>query len=561
MVSAERDSGIDVIGRVPWGTHFCFFFETREDLASVLVPFFEAGLKNNEYCVCVTSKPLEDGALKKVMRDAVPGFNGYLDKGQIEFISYEDWYYDNGTFNLKKAFNGWLKKLQAALASGYDGIRITGSVSWLKRENWKEFIDYENEVNNTIGNSEMLAICTYPLDMCDADGIVGAVSAHQFALVKQNGEFKLIENSELKETKKALRESEAMLSQIIDTSPIPMVLYNEKKANYFFNKKFAGTFGYTIEDVPGINEWWTLAYPDEKYREFVKKRWYDAVDEAIKNRASIAPQEAEVTCKDGSKKYILGEFSSIGSMNLAVLYDITERKRAEEELKAAKAQAELYLDLMGHDINNMHQVALGYLELARDLPAGEEQAMFLDKPVEVLQRSTKLISNVKKLQKLRDGMFQDQDVDVCEVLRDVQREFGAVPHKAITLNINGCEQCLVHANELLHDVFANLVSNAIKHTGDRTDIIIDMDVLKDKGNKYCRVMIEDDGPGIPDDFKATIFNRTLKGTSKAKGMGLGLYLAKTLVDSYGGQVWVEDRVIGDHTKGARFVVMLPEVRP
>ena len=72
-------------------------------------------------------------------------------------------------------------------------------------------------------------------------------------------------------------------------------------------------------------------------------------------------------------------------------------------------------------------------------------------------------------------------------------------------------------------------------------------------------MVEDDGPGIPDDFKGTIFNRMLKGTDKAKGMGLGLYLVKSLVESYGGRVWVEDRVQGDHTKGARFVVMLPAI--
>ena len=468
----------------------------------------------------------------------------------------------------------------------------------------------------------------------------------------------------VQERTRELSQSEAMFRQIIDTSPIPMVVYREEKI-YNINKKFVETFGYTMEDIPRIDEWWPLAYPDQVYCEFVKNRWYAAVDDAVKNKTSIIPQEVMVTCKDGSKKDVLCFFSSIGDMNLAILQDITEhkrvdekvshlasfpnlnpnpiietdfngdpsymnpsaitifpdlnekgaahpilaglkavvneleankksylvrevtlgssyfqetihsvpdkralriyvlditkRKRAEEELNEAKMQAELYLDLMGHDINNMHQVALGYLELARDLPPGEEQARFLDKPVEVLQRSAQLIQNVRKLQKLKDGVFQTQEVDVCEVLRDVQREFGAVPDKAITLNTNRCEQCMVRANELLHDVFANLVSNAIKHTRDHTNIIIDMDVLKDKGKKYCRVMIEDDGPGILDDFKGVIFNRTLRGTTKTKGMGLGLYLVKSLVDSYGGQVWVEDRVIGDHSKGARFVVMLPAV--
>jgi PAS domain S-box-containing protein len=237
--------------------------------------------------------------------------------------------------------------------------------------------------------------------------------------------------------------------------------------------------------------------------------------------------------------------------------EVTDRKIAEEELREAKAQAELYLDLMGHDINNMHQIALGYLELARDMYPETHQGELFNKPVEVLQRSARLIQNVRKLQKLKEGVFRTQEVDVCQLLADVQREFGAVPHKAISLNLNGCEHCHVLANELLHDVFANLVSNAIKHTGDKADIVIDLDVVTDNGDCNCRVTVEDNGTGIPDDFKSKIFNRMMKGTGKAKGMGLGLYRVKSLVDSYGGSVWAEDRVPGDHTQGARFVVMLP----
>jgi len=140
-----------------------------------------------------------------------------------------------------------------------------------------------------------------------------------------------------------------------------------------------------------------------------------------------------------------------------------------------------------------------------------------------------------------------------------QREYGAVPNKTITISLNGFEHCYVRANELLHDVFSNLVGNAVKHTGDYTDITIDMDILKNNVNKYCRVMIDDNSPGIPDDFKSVIFNRELRGTSKARGMGLGLYMVKSLVDSYGGQMWVEDRVLGDYAEGAKFIVMLPAV--
>jgi PAS domain S-box-containing protein len=243
-----------------------------------------------------------------------------------------------------------------------------------------------------------------------------------------------------------------------------------------------------------------------------------------------------------------------------IVQDVTRQRQAEEALKNTKAHAELYLDLMGHDINNMHQIALGYLELARDMQADDGESEFLDKPIEVLQRSARLIQNVRKLQKLRDGVFQTQEVDVCKMLTDVQREFGAVPRKVVTLDLDGCERCPVRANELLHDVFANLVSNAIKHTGEDADIAVDLSILKDGGRRFCRITVEDDGPGIPDDFKGKIFNRMLKGTSNAKGMGLGLYLVKSLVESYDGRVWVEDRVQGDHTKGARFIVLLPSVQ-
>jgi signal transduction histidine kinase len=175
----------------------------------------------------------------------------------------------------------------------------------------------------------------------------------------------------------------------------------------------------------------------------------------------------------------------------------------------------------------------------------------------VLQRSARLIQNVKKLQKLRDGLVQIQEVDAGKVLQSVQQEFGSIPQKVVTLNLNGCDRCRVMANELLYDVFANLVSNAIKHTGDQANIAINVSKVTDNSRHYHRVSVEDNGPGIPDEFKGRIFNRMLKGTEKAKGMGLGLYLVKSLVDSYGGQVWVEDRVPGEHTKGAKFVVLLP----
>lgn len=244
-------------------------------------------------------------------------------------------------------------------------------------------------------------------------------------------------------------------------------------------------------------------------------------------------------------------------MKLIRIYsrDITESKRVGDALEIAKERAELYLDLMGHDISNIHQAALGYLELARDMPC-DSRHEYLDKAAEALNRSSRLIDNVRKLQNFQDDRHL-HDVDVCAVLAGVHEEYATTPGKMLTFNLNCHTNCHILADDLLHDVFSNLVGNAVKHTGDRAHIVISLDRVSEDGLDYCRVLVEDDGPGIPDKSKKTLFNRSLKGTPRPKGMGLGLYIVKTLVENYGGRVWVEDRVQGDYTKGAKFMVMLP----
>jgi len=83
-----KNSGIDIIGDVPWGTNFCQFYQTKEDLADILVPYFKAGLENNEFCLWVTSQPLEVEEAKEAMRKGFPDIDVYLERGKIEITSY-----------------------------------------------------------------------------------------------------------------------------------------------------------------------------------------------------------------------------------------------------------------------------------------------------------------------------------------------------------------------------------------------------------------------------------------------------------------------------------------
>ena len=244
--------------------------------------------------------------------------------------------------------------------------------------------------------------------------------------------------------------------------------------------------------------------------------------------------------------------------------DITGRKQAEESLTESKIQAKLYLDLMGHDISNMHQIIMGQLELAQEVMdlegrlEGDDREM-IDTSARTLQRSAKLIQNIRNIQKLRSGEYKFECMDLGDVLGEAVDGYSKLPDRDISISYAPVHDFSVIANPLLKDIFLNLLDNAVKHCDDPVRIGVDVSCAGQNGKSVYRVAVEDNGRGVPDDKKAVIFNRLNRGDTKARGTGLGLYIVKTLVESFGGNVSVEDRVPGDHTKGARFVVMLPAV--
>lgn len=483
--------------------------------------------------------------------------------------------------------------------------------------------------------------------------------------------------TEHKHAEDALQKSEERFRHLVEFSPIPMTINDSDDRITYMNEKFIKTFGYTHDDIPDLEHWWRLAYPDPAYRREVKDRWTKSVETAVAKAKYIGPLEEVVTCKDGSIRHIeftgttiedkklvimqditekkeaertmkLIQFSiekaaemliwvapdgritkvneatcksfgytreemlslrtfdtnpyfnesnwgehwkeikdrgsftfeaslrkKDGSMfpaeitvnylvyegneyNCSFVRDITERKRVYRELEMARDQAELYVDLMGHDINNLNQIGMGFLELALDtLNLDENGRLIIAKSLGALEGSSRLIDNVRKLQKIRSGELQGQVMDVGQILADVQKNYSQTCGKDIAIHYTPASGYLVMANELLYDIFSNLVNNAIKHAQAVPVIDISLRKVHKGGGIFYQVAVEDNGPGIPDELKVKVFNRHLRGNTKAKGSGIGLYLVKTLADSYGGSAWVEDRVSGDRSKGSRFVIMLP----
>jgi signal transduction histidine kinase len=213
MTNDMRKSGIDVVGDMPWGTHFCLFYETKEDLLDTLVPYCKAGLEGQEYCLWVVAEPVREADVRHALECAVPDFDRYLANQSIEIVSARDWYLQGGTFELGRVIDGWHEKLAHASAKGYAGVRVTGDTAWLERKDWKDFCEYEEAINGAIADQHMAVLCTYPLASCTAFEILDVVRTHQFAVAKRHRSWEVIETAALKQAKAEIRRLNEELEQ------------------------------------------------------------------------------------------------------------------------------------------------------------------------------------------------------------------------------------------------------------------------------------------------------------------------------------------------------------
>jgi hypothetical protein len=193
MIEGKRKSGITLVGDLPWGSHFCQFYKTKKDMLDIVVPYFRAGLENNEACVWVTSDFLTTDDALDAMKKTIPDFDGHLSKGQMEVFPYTDWYLKGGTFDLKRTLSMWMEKHDKALANGYAGLRVSGTPYWIdNKKDWDDFAAYEAEINNVISGTNLLVLCTYSLNKCGVAEILDVVKNHEFVITMSQGAWQVV---------------------------------------------------------------------------------------------------------------------------------------------------------------------------------------------------------------------------------------------------------------------------------------------------------------------------------------------------------------------------------
>jgi PAS domain S-box-containing protein len=218
-----------------------------------------------------------------------------------------------------------------------------------------------------------------------------------------------------------------------------------------------------------------------------------------------------------------------------------------EELVDANQTANLYLDILMHDINNANLASLWYGDLLTEMVEGEARNISV-KMIEGIQKSREIIRNLETIRKIQERKNELKEVDLERVIR---AEISHFPDADITYEGN---RYTVYGDDLLGEIFTNLIGNSLKFGGPLTQIKIG--VLEKTNAESILVQVEDNGPGIPDELKKVIFYRFQRNNITSSGKGLGLYIVKTLIERYGGQIWVEDSEPGIHEQGVRFCFTL-----
>ncbi len=242
-------------------------------------------------------------------------------------------------------------------------------------------------------------------------------------------------------------------------------------------------------------------------------------------------------------------------------------KESEEKYRKAYSQANLYRDIFAHDINNMLQNIQSSAELSSLYLNNPEKLHTLkelyDIITEQIERGKKLINNVRKITKLDESEIILEKIEAVRLLgKAIEYLKNSFQARNINIHINSSEKKFyVMANNLLLDVFENILINAVRHNN-QPIIKINVDISKycSKNINYIKLEFKDNGIGISDYRKRSIFEKGKRKSMNGKGMGLGLSLVKKITESYNGAIWVEDRVKGDFKQGSNFIILLQEAK-
>ncbi|WP_276251539.1 PAS domain S-box protein [Haloarcula rara] len=312
--------------------------------------------------------------------------------------------------------------------------------------------------------------------------------------------------------------------------------------------------------------------PESDIQQFYHPADHDTVRDAVAGALEDGEPydiEVRITAADGTEKWVRTradpQFEDGACQRVrGTIQDVTDRKEREQELTRQRDTLELLDRMVRHDLRNNLQVVSGHAEALADHvdEAGRESVE------KILHNVETAVGLTRSARDLAEVMLHDSDAEGAFWLRpvlDAQIEEARATSRNASITLAGpVPDVRITGDDLLPSVFRNLLKNAVQHNDKQVAEVV---VSATERDEMARIQIADNGPGVSDDRKAEIFGKGEMGL-ESDGTGIGLYLVKTLVDSYGGTIRIEDRADRNRSgsqsqadendaEGAVFVVDLP----
>jgi len=394
---------------------------------------------------------------------------------------------------------------------------------------------WENEVINLRADGERLVLNQTISPITDDDG------------VPQNFVAVAHDITERKQYEEALEQAQNELRKIIDLIPDPIFVKNQDDEVLLTNEAYASLIDATPAEIESGSQH-HFGTHIENYDE-IKQRDMDVIEttESTQHREELRLANGETYVFETERI----PFEAAETDEQAVLgyaRDITDLTAYETRLETQRDNLDILNQVVRHDIRNDLQLISAYAEmLEEDLE--NEQHQYISKVMSSTRNAINLTTTARDL---AETMLQvDTEHQPVSLETTIKKQIDRLKegHEDTDIRITSSVPAVtVIGDELLDAVFRNLLSNAVQHNDKDVPEIAISGTIEDD---YVLVQIADNGPGVSDAHKTEIFGRGNQGLESA-GTGIGLYLVDTLVDSYGGDVWVED----NDPEGAVFVVKL-----
>jgi len=510
MKPTLRPTGIDVIGSIPWGTHFCHFYQSKEDLLSMQVPFFKTGLENNEYCVWITSRhtTIEDAII--ALKDEMPGIDQYFERGSIEILTSPDWFMLNGQFALDNAIQFIYNRLDMAIEHGFVGLRINGDDTWRDHKLWQDFMEFERALTPAIADKRLIVSCSWQLTKCSATDVLDVGLLHESVVSKRKDKWEILETPQLIETKAqlnlekvllekqvakgtrelnriteqvkkerserkkallSLHKSQLQLKTIVDTADIAFVLFDNDSHVLLFNP-IASYWSTLSFGIPLKKD---IYFPDLMHEEG-RGRFSEMMETVLSGQS--LNYETSYQGQDGSPEWyhlsinpVMDDDGRAVGVSCAAS-NITRDKLAESEqnrLSGQLVQRNKDLDkfafILSHDLRAPLANMLGLARMLKDtnVPESEKSELegFLFQSIEKLNDVVHNLNRILELDKTPS--LKKVQIDLTELVNEVSAQFKPITKQnaiRIVTDFNRANN-INSVRAYLHNIFYNLISNSI----------------------------------------------------------------------------------------------------